>query len=164
LTHTQGVVAVVVAAPGPIGRGRGRRRGIVIGIGIDAERDRPLPSAVAERVMDPVERAALGVEVERDGLVVFSAKEAVFKALNPLTGRWLEFEDVTVRLAPDTGAGDPAEGGGFEARLTPVGAGPADPTAVRGRWLRADGVVLTGCHVEVLGRVGTAETAGGDRR
>ncbi len=109
--------------------------------------------------MDPAERAGLGADAERDGVVVFSAKEAVFKALNPLTGRWLEFEDVSVRLAADGAAG----GGAFEARLTPVGRGPADPSRVRGRWLRRDGVVLTGC---LVGSVDPAEPVGpapGDR-
>ncbi len=154
LTHTQGLVAVVVAAPGPIERGRGRRRGIGIGIGLDAEVDRPLPPAVGHRVMAPAERAGLGPDPGRDGVIVFSAKEAVFKALNPLTGRWLEFEDVSVRLVLDDPPDDPpderAASGAFEARLTSVGRGPADPSVVRGRWLRVDGVVLTVCHVEAM--------------
>ena len=136
MTHTQGLVAVVVAGPDPA-RGTGAGGGRV-GIGIDAEVDRPLPPAVADRVMDPAERAGLGPDAERDGVIVFSAKEAVFKALNPLTGRWLEFEDVSVRLVPTSGPTMAAGAATFEARLTSLGRGPADPSVVRGRWLRAE--------------------------
>jgi 4'-phosphopantetheinyl transferase EntD len=147
LTHTQGLVAAVVA--GPNGRGAAATRSGSnpgVGIGLDAEVDRPLPIAVVDRVLDPVERSALGDHVDRDGVVVFSIKEAVFKALNPLTGRWLEFEDVSVRMRAD----GHASGGSFEARLSPDGRGPLDPSTIGGRWRRGDGLVLSGCLAETV--------------
>jgi 4'-phosphopantetheinyl transferase EntD len=36
-------------------------------------------------------------------MLIFSAKESVFKAVFPMTGQWLDFLDVTVMV--DTGAG-----------------------------------------------------------
>jgi 4'-phosphopantetheinyl transferase EntD len=69
--------------------------------------------------------------------VLFSAKEAVYKAWFPLTGRWLGFEDVDMSLDPDEGT--------FRAPLL-VDAPVIDGerlTELRGRWGIADGVVLT---------------------
>ena len=102
-------------------------------IGIDAEPEARLPAGVLAAIAGDEERRALaahaaGVCWDR---VLFSGKEAVFKAWFALTGRALGFEDADVRID--------ARAGTFTARLL-VG-GPLGE--VRGRWLAADGIVAT---------------------
>ena len=109
------------------------RRRDVLTVGIDAEPDAPLPAGVLATVASEEERRALAAHAAGAcwDRVLFSAKEAVFKASFPLTGRMLGFEDAEVRI-------DPARGT-FAARL--LAGGPLD--AVHGRWLAADGIVAT---------------------
>jgi 4'-phosphopantetheinyl transferase EntD len=72
-----------------------------VAIGIDAEVNEPLPHGVLAIVARDEEVARIdrrrrqGVYWDR---ALFSAKESVFKAWYPLTGRWLDFEDVTVNF------------------------------------------------------------------
>jgi 4'-phosphopantetheinyl transferase EntD len=115
-------------------------------IGIDAEPHRPLPAGLLADVAHPEELAALGElaqahpDVRWDRLL-FSAKEAVYKAWYPLTGRWLGFEDAVLTLDPG--------GRRFEARLLVPGA-VVDGAAVagfEGRWLVAEGLALTAIAV-----------------
>lgn len=104
-------------------------------MGVDAELLAPLPAGVLEVVAGPDERRALrslppGAPWDR---LLFSAKEAVFKAWFPLTGRGLQFEDVLLRID--------ARDGTFEALLLAdapeLGAAPS----VYGRW-RMDGAIV----------------------
>ena len=87
------------------------------GLGIDAEPNQPLPPGTDGLVLRARERAELeklrsvrpAVHWDR---LVFSAKEAAFKAWYPRTERWLEFDDAwvgfddgdhfTVTIAPDS--------------------------------------------------------------
>jgi 4'-phosphopantetheinyl transferase EntD len=62
--------------------------------------------------------------------MLFSAKEAVFKAWSPATGRWLGFTDAELELGLD---------GSFAARL--LVAGPL--TAYHGLWAVSRGVLAT---------------------
>jgi len=110
-------------------------------VGIDAEPDLPLPSGVLDAVAIAAERAWLAEcmsaapRVNWDRLL-FSAKESVYKAWFSLTGRRLRFEDAAV-------VADPA-GGRLTARL--LKPGPAEerqPARLEGRWLAADGLVVT---------------------
>jgi len=137
-------------------------------IGLDAEPDDMLPDGVLEIIALPAERARLrdltaAAPDTRWDRLLFSAKESVYKAWFPLTRRWLGFEDadITIHPAPGTSAdtdvpppvtsadtGVPAHGT-FEARLlvtapAPAGAAPAGFT---GRWLAADGLILTAIAV-----------------
>jgi 4'-phosphopantetheinyl transferase EntD len=66
-------------------------------IGVDIEADRPLPPEVVPLVVAPAELRDLPTGHNWE-TVIFSAKEAVFKAWFPLTGRWLGFEEARVRL------------------------------------------------------------------
>jgi len=108
-------------------------------IGIDAEVHAPLPPGVLAAVASARERRALpaaGAGVHADRLL-FSAKEAVFKAWYPLTGRGLGFDDVVIEI--DRRART------FHARLLldgPVLDGYA-LTGFRGRWGVAGGIVAT---------------------
>jgi enterobactin synthetase component D / holo-[acyl-carrier protein] synthase len=122
LTHCDGYRAAAVA-----------RRAEVASLGIDAEPHLALPDGVLDRVTLPAERRALGglpAGVRWDRLL-FSAKESVYKAWYPLTGRWLGFEDARVELDP---------GGSFEARLLDP---DADPPAFVGGWTVRDGLLGT---------------------
>ena len=103
-------------------------------LGIDAEPHAPLPAGVLEAVASADERRALATSVS--GVcwdrVLFSAKEAVFKAWYPLTRRGLAFDDVDVRID--------RRGGTFRAALVSA---DATPTELRGRWSVAGGIVAT---------------------
>lgn len=88
ITHCAGYTAAAVA--------RGDQ---VIGLGIDAEAIAPLTSAVVELVCTERERRMIGdLPGDHWALVLFSAKESVFKAWFPLTGQWLEYGDVHIEL------------------------------------------------------------------
>lgn len=132
ITHCTGYRAAAVA-----------RVGDVVSVGIDAEPHGPLPPGVAESVTvaderEMLRRLAAATPSIHWGRLLFSAKEAVYKAWYPLTRRWLGFEDA--RLSVDPGART------FTGRIlidgTRVDGGPA-LTEVHGRFLVSDGLVLT---------------------
>ena len=113
-------------------------------IGIDAEPHEPLPAGVLAMVASEAERAALAcLAAEGPGVcwdkVLFSAKEAVFKAWSPVAGRWLGFTDAELALDP---------GGAFTARLL-VPRPDEVPAAYRGRWIVDRGLVATAVVVPV---------------
>lgn len=90
ITHTTEYCAAAVARTGP-----------VLSIGIDAEFNRPLDRSVADLVLT---RTELGeIDKVNDGCyaetLIFSIKEAFFKAVFPFLRRYLEFSDVTVALS-----------------------------------------------------------------
>ncbi|MFC7527386.1 4'-phosphopantetheinyl transferase [Actinoplanes sp. GCM10030250] len=79
----------------------------VVSLGIDAEPHAPLPPRVIGAVTAPgdvehlaeLTRADPSVHWDR---VLFSAKEAVYKAWFPLTRRWLGFTDARLAIDPAT--------------------------------------------------------------
>lgn len=121
ITHCAGYRACAVA-----------RAQDVLAVGIDAEPDAPLPAGVLAAIAGADERRAVrshgaGVCWDR---VLFSAKEAVFKASFPVTGRAPALEELDVRIDPRAGT--------FTARL-----GTGAHGDVRGRWLAVGGIVAT---------------------
>jgi 4'-phosphopantetheinyl transferase EntD len=126
MTHCEGYRAAVVA-----------RSGELCGIGIDAEPHDALPPAVLDLVLRVEERARLpelagaypGLHWDR---IVFSAKEAVYKAWFPLTGRWLDFADVSIAVRID---------GTFRARLQ-VPRPDVAQSDLSGKWLVGHGLVV----------------------
>jgi 4'-phosphopantetheinyl transferase EntD len=115
-------------------------------IGIDAEPHSPLPDGVVDVVASEAERHALaelaaaapGVSWDK---LLFSAKEATYKAWFPLTQRWLGFQEASIGINPAAGT--------FTARLLvpgPVLAGH-QLTEFSGRWLAAGGLVITSIAV-----------------
>ena len=110
----------------------------LLALGIDAEPNRPLSARVAAQVASAPEREA---QVSDPDLhitrLVFSAKEAVYKAWYSLTGRWLSFEQVQVSFQRGT----------REFSATPTGRPSLvereQLDAFRGRWSLCDGVILT---------------------
>jgi 4'-phosphopantetheinyl transferase EntD len=131
ITHTAGFRAAAVAS-----------RDVVAGIGIDTEQNEPLPEGVDGMITVPGEPEMIATLVKTNpmtqwGRLLFSAKESVYKAWYPLTGRWLGFEDARITI-------DPA--GTFAATLLIDGTrtdGGSPLTELRGRFVVARGLVAT---------------------
>jgi 4'-phosphopantetheinyl transferase EntD len=142
ITHCPGYRACAVA-----------RTSAVTSLGIDAEVNEPLPAGVLEQVAFGPERelAAAGGGAVRVDRLLFSAKEAIYKAWFPVAGCWLGFEDVElgINMAAET----------FEARLLVDGpvvdGGPL--TRLSGRWCLESGIL---CTAVIIGIMRSAETAG----
>jgi 4'-phosphopantetheinyl transferase EntD len=120
----------------------------VLAVGIDAEPHGPLP----EGVLDTVGLASEEEQVHQllgerpEGhwdRLLFSAKESVYKAWFPLTGAWLDFDQVHVRI-------DPA-GGSFDAELLVPGpvVNGSPLGSFEGRWGIAGGILVTAVVVLV---------------
>jgi 4'-phosphopantetheinyl transferase EntD len=142
ITHCAGYRAAAVA-----------RDRDVLTTGVDAEPDEGLPAGVLELVALPGERERLrGLAVAAPGTcwdrLLFSAKESVYKAWFPLTGRWLGFHDADVTID--------AAGGTFGARLLPSAAeaGVLPVAGFAGRWLAGSGLILTAVTVPAARRRG----------
>ena len=67
-------------------------------IGIDVEQAVPLERGLWDAICTPGEMEWLKGRGELWATVIFSAKEAVYKAQYPITGRMLEFSDVELTL------------------------------------------------------------------
>jgi 4'-phosphopantetheinyl transferase EntD len=147
ITHCDGYRAAAVA-----------RAEDVLTVGLDAEPDEPLPDGVLDVVTRAEERAWLretgavtpGACWDR---LVFSAKESVYKAWFPLTGRWLGFEEVVITIEPSAGV--------FAARLLVPGpaTGGKALTGFSGRWTAGRGLILTAIIVPA-GQRECASTSG----
>ncbi|OZD09277.1 4'-phosphopantetheinyl transferase [Rhodococcus sp. 06-235-1A] len=119
-------------------------------VGIDAEPHGPLPDGVLEAVSLPAERdwlATAGREDVHWDRVLFCAKEATYKAWEPLTGRWLGFEDAHITFER-TGSGDDISGTFHSELLVPGDTVTGPPlSAFDGRWMVAGGLVMTAISV-----------------
>ena len=75
------------------------RRMDVAAIGVDLELHQRVTDELARRVLLKPERVRV---VEKDGpTMLFAAKEAVYKAVNPLVGEYLAFTDVEISASTD---------------------------------------------------------------
>ncbi|MFJ5233217.1 4'-phosphopantetheinyl transferase [Kitasatospora sp. NPDC088391] len=140
ITHCPGYRAAAVA-----------RTADTPAIGIDAEVAGALPRGVLALVSLPQERAELAALARRPAPVpvpwdtlLFSAKEAVYKAWYPLARGPLGFHDAHLTFDPDNGT--------FAARLLVPGPTVAgrELRGFTGRWLAGDGLVLTAATAPVL--------------
>ncbi|MEU7798294.1 4'-phosphopantetheinyl transferase superfamily protein [Micromonospora arborensis] len=110
-------------------------------VGIDAEQHREVNPGVHRLVLLPEEEAncARLPSGTHWPVVLFSAKETVYKVWYPVVGSWLDFHDARLDLDPDAGT--------FTARIAPArvdAAGVDDPPAsISGRFVVADGLVRT---------------------
>jgi 4'-phosphopantetheinyl transferase EntD len=128
ITHCDGYRAAAVARDPGIGA-----------LGIDAEPNQALPEGVESLVLvgeerEAIERLARARPQTSWDRLIFSAKEALYKAWSPLTHRWLDFEEAVLTLVPDSNV--------FIARLTVTAPEPF-AEGVRGRWLLRGGLLLT---------------------
>ena len=131
MTHCTGYAAAAVA---PLTR--------VFAIGIDAEPDAPLPDGVVDLVATPTEQDWLaGTAPVSDGpnwdRLLFSAKEAVYKAWFPLVGEWLDHQQAEIIFHPQDGT--------FTAQLSRDGliVDGHQIRSLRGRWISEQGILLT---------------------
>ena len=125
LTHTEGFRAALV------GRSQRWRS-----LGIDAEPARKLPDGVLQAISNRQERRRLSKLAVENGVefaetVLFSAKEATYKAWFPLTHRFLDFDQADIDVRSD---------GTFTSYLLTR---PVPVPFIQGRWLVRDGVVVT---------------------
>ncbi|HET9518575.1 MAG TPA: 4'-phosphopantetheinyl transferase superfamily protein, partial [Actinoplanes sp.] len=145
ITHCEGYRAAVVAPATTIWT-----------IGVDAEPDQPLPDGVLGAVALPAERGGLQRLLAEDPRVnwerlLFSAKEAVYKAWFPLTRRWLDFTEAHVTIDPAARR--------FDARLLVDADVDGQPlTGFAGRFAVARGLIITAVAVPVT--VGTTVSSG----
>jgi 4'-phosphopantetheinyl transferase EntD len=100
-------------------------------IGIDAELEQRIDPEVRARIA--LDRELVGLDPELGPCLVFSAKEAFFKAWYPAQRRWLDFHDVRAQIDP---------GGTFSVEVLIAGAGRW-PRRVTGRFVVEHGRVLT---------------------
>jgi len=131
----------------------------VLTIGVDAEPDDVLPDGVLALIALPGEQARLlelagtapGVSWDR---LLFSAKEATYKAWFPLARRWLGFEDADITINPSDGT--------FHSSLLVTGptVNGSPLSGFTGRWLTSDGLILTAITVRT--EPGQFETEGNE--
>lgn len=138
MTHCDGYRAAVVAYSMQ-----------VRSLGIDAEPHAALPDGVLDHTSVQAERDVLATrddDLHWDRLL-FSAKEATYKAWFPLTQRWLGFEDAHITFDRDDSigtAGEPA--GTFTSTILIDGAaidGGRPLLTLPGRWQVSRGLILT---------------------
>ena len=136
ITHCRGYRACAVA-----------RTADLATIGVDAEPHEPLPEGLVERVAGAEERSGLAELARTEPAIawdrlLFSAKEALYKAWYPLAERWLGFEDAVLThrpgrahlRRPTAGAGTAAGGyGGTRLRGPMAGRRWSDPDRDRGQ-------------------------------
>jgi 4'-phosphopantetheinyl transferase EntD len=130
ITHTAGYCAAAAAHTTDIRS-----------VGMDAEQHREINPGVRRLVLLPEEEAACA-RLPSDiswPVVLFSAKETIYKVWYPVVRSWLDFHDARLDLNPDAGT--------FTARIAPArvdAAGVEDPPAsITGRFVIADGLVRT---------------------
>lgn len=68
-------------------------------LGIDVETAEPLEADLLDLIVTTTERKAIANDACGGGRLLFSIKEAVYKAVHPLDGVFLEHHDVEVNLA-----------------------------------------------------------------
>ncbi|WP_344669252.1 4'-phosphopantetheinyl transferase family protein [Catenulispora yoronensis] len=135
ITHCAGYRGAVVA-----------RSAQIASVGIDAEPNAALPEGVLDAISLPAEQAWIerlstthqGVSWDR---LLFSAKEAVYKAWYPLTLRWLDFVDAAVTVEPERGR--------FTAKLRTGGpvVGGREVSEFSGRWVVRENLILAAVTV-----------------
>jgi 4'-phosphopantetheinyl transferase EntD len=132
----------------------------IAALGIDAEPNQPLPEGILESIGLPRERSwvarllrtAPGVRWDR---LLFSMKEAVYKAYFPLTGHTLEFEDALLTVD--------AERGTFRAALLrdPAAEPGAGRRVLGGRFSATHGLVLSAIAVPAVRHATLTRTPAG---
>ncbi|MEV6194069.1 4'-phosphopantetheinyl transferase superfamily protein [Streptomyces sp. NPDC051920] len=153
MTHCEGYSAAALA-----------RAGDLASLGIDAEPHLTLPDDVLEVVALPGESDRLnrlharvpGVHWDR---LLFSAKESVYKAWFPLTGKWLDFSGADIHISVDPAAGADGLSGDLSARLLVPGP-VVDGVPVQvltGRWTVGRGLVATAVTIPHTGPGRTPE-------
>lgn len=117
-----------------------------LGLGVDVEPRRPLPDDVAGYALTGVERARFAVAsggLAEWGLIAFCAKECVHKCVQPLSGSFLDFNEVEIMF-------------GDHDRFTPMPRSAEARAALAGQPLEGFWRIHGGCVLAVLGIAATA--------
>ena len=125
------------------------------GLGLDLETRADLPGDLWAEILSDAEMGWLGLrDVGDRGLlarIIFSAKEATYKALYPITGQVVGFDAMTIRADTDTGR--------FTARLAMRFGNYDRGTVLRGHILQSRTHVVTALALPfpgVYGQIGAA--------
>jgi enterobactin synthetase component D len=144
-TLAVGIAARASHAVGP-GDPGGAGLGSAWHLGVDLERVIPGRSAIARYVLRPEERARLPARDDprraEEVLFAFSAKEAIYKALDPLVQRYVSFREVAVERQADGAAVAT-----LFLRDVTSDSTAAPPFEVSLRWLRHEDFILTTARV-----------------
>jgi enterobactin synthetase component D len=128
ISHKEKIAVALVAESRPETR-----------LGVDVEVDAPRAHDIASKVLtdeEVAEIAPLGIEARgREVVLRFSAKEAIYKALDPFVRRYVGFKEVAVTPLPAGGAHVRAQLKEQEAFVIEVA------------WRRWEGLVLTTARV-----------------
>ena len=110
-------------------------------LGVDVERDAPGKLDISKKVLtdeELLELAKLGSsERAREVLLRFSAKESIYKALDPFVRRYVGFREVALALRADG-----------TAIVTPKLPATEGTFVMEVRWMRRDGMILTTARIE----------------
>ena len=125
----KGSVALALVAPATAAR-----------IGVDVELDEPHRQDIAARILRPEELAELdalpAADRMRELLLRFSAKESVYKAVDPFVRRYVGFHEVALRVRADG-----------TAEVTPYLAKGEGPFSFDVRWQREGALIVTSARV-----------------
>lgn len=127
ITHCRSLCAVALAP-----------RAVSAGIGIDVEPARALDEGLHAHILRPAERGRIdGLPAALSplgGILVFSIKEAVYKAIYPERRVFLDFQQVEIEFVGEDG---------FVAEVLVPGASLPGHTRIHGRYRVADGHVAS---------------------
>ena len=132
ISHTDGIAAAIVGHNQP-----------TAGVGLDIEGDAPLKKELLKYILTRSEAAARKarplVANSSRCKATFAAKEALFKAIYPITGQFFGFLDANVDLL---------ESGNWTATLCDTApALPASMVISGGKWAAVDGFVIATIHI-----------------
>jgi enterobactin synthetase component D len=141
ISHKGHVAVALVSSEAPLAPAGGNAPARV---GVDVEVDVPSRIDVSSHVLaadEAIEVAMLDPEARaREVLLRFSAKEAIYKALDPFVRRYVAFHELSVSPDPEGGAR-------VTSRLPTVDG----CFSFEARWRRFDGIILTSARVTSLG-------------
>ena len=124
MSHTKGLRGAVVAP-----------RLMMRSMGLDIEVSQPLEASVIDSISSRKERQNLDVlrdhGIHNPETILFSAKEATYKAWFPVTRQWLGFDEAELDLHPD---------GTFVSYIL---LSPSPIPFIEGRWQLSDGFIIS---------------------
>jgi 4'-phosphopantetheinyl transferase EntD len=133
-------------------------------VGVDVEIDRPFRVDIARRVLRDGELAlADGLDPLARGRFVlrrFSAKEAVYKAIDPFVRRYVGFREVSLDAAPGAALGDDRAGAEVELSLEPASPVPLRVDARQIELVLGDATRLVISTARAAPTSGSAEVGG----
>ncbi len=83
ITHCEGFYAAAVA-----------RAATYRSLGIDAERNRNIPPEIRDLILTDKEKSWYCFPTDKTNIIIFSAKESIFKCLYPLVNHYIDFLEI----------------------------------------------------------------------